>query len=162
MDKKQLIKKSLFVIVMSILILVVISIMLRYEVEGEKNLPYSLTKILMISTVEGKTNSDTENLWNIDVVQTNDVYIYIDALKETNETIKQITLNNFQINKIPQKGNIVINRPTGELDNLYTYSEQNYIKDSLTYTGSKIDDLKTLDVKLIKEIIRVIRKFSLI
>ena len=41
---------------------------------------------------------------------------------------------------------MAIYRPTGELGQLYTYSEQNYLGESLTYTGAKIDDLKTLEI----------------
>lgn len=126
--------------------MVVISIMLKYEVEGEKTLPYSLSKIFVISTVEGTPTDDGENIWNIQVKQANDLYFYIDKSEVTEETIKQITLQNFSLTKSPEKGEVTIYRPTGELENLYTYSEQNYLNESLTYTGATIDDLKTLEI----------------
>lgn len=146
MEKKNLIKKCAFFSIIIILILVVLTIMLKYEVEGEKSLPYKLSKILMISTVDGKFTDDSEHIWNIDVTQTNDVYIYIDAEGETEETIKQISLENFNLVKSPQKGTVAVYRPTADLDNLYTYSEQNYFNDKIIYTGAKIDDMKSLEI----------------
>lgn len=146
MEKKNLIKKCVFFSIIVILILVVFTIMLKYEVEGEKSLPYKLSKILMISTVDGKFKDDSEHIWNIDVTQTNDVYIYIDAEGQTEETIKQISLENFNLIKSPQKGKVAIYRPTADLDNLYTYSEQNYLNDKIVYTGAKIDDMKALEI----------------
>lgn len=146
MKKLQFFKKCLFVFVIMIAIMVVISIMLRYEVEGEKTLPYSLSKIFVISTVEGTATDDGQNIWNINIKQANDLYFYINKSETTEETIKRITIENFNVTKAPQKGNLAIYRPTGELNNLYTYSEQNYLQESLTYTGAAVDDLKTLEI----------------
>lgn len=126
--------------------MVVVSIMLKYEVEGEKKLPYNISKIFVISTVEGMPTDDGENIWNINVKQANDLYFYIEKNDVTEETIKQITIENFSLIKSPSKGEVTIYRPTGDLENLYTYSEQNYLNESLTYTGAAIDDLKTLEI----------------
>lgn len=126
--------------------MVVVSIMLKYEVEGEKKLPYNISKIFVISTVEGIPTDDGENIWNINVKQANDLYFYIEKNDVTEETIKQITIENFSLIKSPSKGEVTIYRPTGDLENLYTYSEQNYLNESLTYTGAAIDDLKTLEI----------------
>lgn len=146
MEKKNLIKKCAFFSLVVILILVVLTIMLKYEVEGEKSLPYKLNKILLISTVDGNFTDDAEHIWNIGVTQTNDIYIYIDSEEETTNTIKQITLENFKLIKAPQKGNVAIYRPTSDLANLYTYSQQNYLNDRIVYTGASIDDMKNLEI----------------
>ncbi|MBQ7409983.1 MAG: hypothetical protein IJW20_01195 [Clostridia bacterium] len=144
--KKNLLKKCLFIIFLSALLMVVISIMLKYDVEGEKVLPFSIGKILLVSTVDGHVVDDPENIWNIDVTQINDLYIYIDKTLEDEQTINEIKIENFVVNKIPSKGRLKVLRPTGELSNLYTYSEQDYIFTELTYTGAAIDDLKSLEI----------------
>lgn len=126
--------------------MIVISVMVRYEVEGEKKLPYNLSKILVISTVEGNSVDDGQNIWNISLKQANDLYLYIEQEEETDETIKQVTLENFNVTQAPQKGDLIIYRPTGDMNQLYTYSEQNYLGESLTYTGAEISDLKTLEI----------------
>jgi hypothetical protein len=126
--------------------MIAISIMLKYEVEGEKSLPYEINKILMVSTVDGNFIDDSEHIWNIDVTEINDLYIYINSNEETDETIKEITIENFNLVKEPQKGDVKIYRPTADLDNLYTYSEQDYLNDKIVYTGGKIDDMKSLEI----------------
>ena len=146
MKKSQILKKCLFIFCIIVILMGVASVMLKYEVEGEKNLPYSLSKIFVVSTVEGNQTDDGQNIFNINVKQVNDLYFYIEKSSSTNETIKQITLTNFNVTTAPQKGQLAIYRPTGEIDNLYTYSEQNYLNSSLTYTGASIDDLKTLEI----------------
>lgn len=144
--KKNLLKKCLFIIFLSVLLMVVISIMLKYDVEGEKKLPFSISKILLVSTVDGNEQEDEQNIWNIDVTQVNDLYIYLDKTIEDEQTINQIKIENFVVNKAPSKGSLKVLRPTGELPNLYTYSEQDYINGSITYLGAAIDDMKALEI----------------
>lgn len=146
MKKSQIFKKCLFLFVIIIILMMVISVMVKYEVEGEKTLPYSLSKIFIVSTVEGKPVDDGQNIWNVNLKQVNDLYFYINKDDITEETIKQIKLENFNITKSPQKGELAIYRPTGDLEKLYTYSQQNYLGESITYTGAAIDDLKTLEI----------------
>lgn len=146
MKKTRLFKRCLFAFCIMIVLMIVVSVIVKYEVEGEKTLPYHLSKIFVISTVEGTPIDDGTNIWNINVKQANDLYFYIEKNSSTEETIKRIMIENFQVTKTPTKGNLAIYRPTGDLDNLYTASEQNYLNESLTYTGAAIDDLKTLEI----------------
>lgn len=146
MKKSQIFKKCLFLFCVMIILMIVISIMVKYHVEGEKTLPYGLSKIFVISTVEGTPIDDGQNIWNINVKQANDLYFYIDKNEVTEETIKQITIENFNVTKAPTKGEVAIYRPTGDLGKTYTHSEQNYLQESITYTGATIDDLKTLEI----------------
>ena len=147
MEKKRIVKQCVFFSFLAIIILFVVLIILKYQVEGEKYLPYKLSKILLVSTVDGKSNTDSENLWNIDITQTNDIFIYINAKNENQkETIKEVSLENFQIIEAPKKGDIQILRPTADLDNLYTNSVQNYLEDKIVYQGAKLDDMKSLEI----------------
>jgi hypothetical protein len=146
-NKKNVFKKCLFLAFLIIIITIVISISIKYSVVGEKTLPYSIEKILIVSTVDTTNNEDTENLWNISLSENNNVFIYIDKSKETTtDTIKEISLENFTITKNPQIGNIFLYRPTGELKNLYEHSTQNYLNDKITYTGARVDTLNTLEI----------------
>lgn len=145
--KEKILKKCLFIAFLVMLSMVVISIMIKYDVEGEKELPYTISKILIVSTVDGEMNEDAENIWNIDVTQVNDLYMYIDkSIPEDEQTIKEIKIENFGVNKAPTKGNLKILRPTGEISNLYTHSQQDYLNDKIVYTGGVIDDLKSLEI----------------
>jgi len=151
MDKKNIItwiKRVMFFLFLLAMIGLVIFIMRKYEVEGEKTLPYSLEKILVISNVDGKKNEDDQNLWNINLYAYNDVYIYMKKDEEIAKdiTIKDITLENFKIEKNVQKGDLKLYRPTGDINQLYTYSQEDYLNRNLVYTGNKIDDLKNLEI----------------
>lgn len=146
--KKDLIKKCLFLAFLIIIITIVISIVAQYNVKGEKKLPYSIDKLLIISRIDTKNNEDPNNLWNISLTENNNIFIYINKTQNTDETIKEIKLENFKITAKPQKGNIKIYRPTGDLNNnnLYEHSTQNYLNSNITYTGAPLDTLKNLEI----------------
>lgn len=145
--KKNLFKRCLFIAVLIIVLMVVVSIIIKYSVEGEKRLPFSIGKILLVSTVDGNVVDDPNNIWNIGVTQVNDIYMYINqTIKEDDTTIKEIKFENFIVNKEPQKGKVKLLRPTGELSNLYTYSQQDYLSGNITYLGAAIDDMKSLEI----------------
>ena len=113
---------------------------------GEKRLPFAISKILLVSTVDGHVVDDPNNIWNIGVTQVNDIFMYINKGIEGDTTIKEIKFENFNVEKAPQKGRLKLLRPTGELSNLYTHSEQDYLNESITYTGGVIDDMKALEI----------------
>lgn len=70
--------KNIFAIATVILIFIIVGmIMIKYEVEGDKNMPFNLSKIMIVSTAEG-VEEEGKSKWNFDVYQNNDVYLYID------------------------------------------------------------------------------------
>lgn len=81
-----------------------------------------------------------ENTWNFNLVQNNDLYLYISKNKNYKETeiIKSITLNNFKIENGPNLGNIVIYRPSKLDDKAYEYNEEYIMNGEITYTRSRI------------------------
>ena len=87
----QVIKKIIRIftaILITILIATIIALLiLKYNVEGEDNLPFELSKIMVISTAEGKDiqNEQTENKWNLKLSQNNDIYLEISKNKNYEE-----------------------------------------------------------------------------
>ena len=149
---RNLVNKRYFHVCMTILIIVVIlfivgMLILRYNVEGETNMPFNLTKITVISSSEGIDKDAGENKWAFDIYQNNDIYIYIDKnenYKET-EAIKNIVIDNFTIVG-QRKDNIKIYKPEFEEENvIFKYSEKNKV-DRLEYIGELINDIKTMQV----------------
>ena len=51
---KERIKLSLAIAVLAVIIIVVLMIVAQYQVQGETNMPYKLSKITIISTAEGE------------------------------------------------------------------------------------------------------------
>lgn len=121
--------------------------MLKYEVEGENNMPFEISQMVVVSTAEG-IDTEGEKTWNFKLVQNNDVYIHIEKNKNYRETeiIKNIILDNFVIDKEPKKGKILIYRPSDSRDATYEYEKNYEVADSLIYKGSEETNLKELTI----------------
>lgn len=145
MERKNLVKRCLFLVVLAVVFLFVILIMARYEEEGEKVIPFDIAKMLIVSSVNGEQNTESEHVWDIDVSQVNDIYVYIERNKNEDETIKEIVFENFKT--YPEDmSNIRIYRPTGELEKLYLYSTEDYKEKSIAFLGTVKDDMKNLEI----------------
>ena len=148
MKKGKTIKIAIAVFLIIVLIAIVSVLMLKYEVEGELNMPFNLSKLMVISSAEGIEKNDTENLWNFELVQNNDIYIEIeknDNYKKT-EVIDKIVLDNFKVNEEPKKGKIYIYKPTQDNSKIYDYSKESIVEGSLEYKGSQKTDIKNLEI----------------
>lgn len=118
---------------------------LRYSVSGETNMPFNISKITVIST-SGGIDVDEETI-DKEVCQNNDVYIYIEKNDEYNrtETIKSVTLNNFNIVTPPQIGEISIFKPSTS-ENEMCESKEEYLASEIIYTGGEKSDIKNLQI----------------
>ena len=99
---EQGIRKKLFHICMFISIIVIIFfivgiIILKYHVEGEKDMPFEISNIKIISSVEGIDQENKQEKWNISINQNNDIYIYVEKNQDYKDTevIENIILDNF-------------------------------------------------------------------
>lgn len=148
--RKQTIKLIAAITILILLFIFVIIMMIKYEVEGETNMPFQLSKIVVIGTVEGiekQTDSDTK--WNFDIYQNNDVYFYIDKNEDNSqeeELIRSVKISNIQITKEPQKGTIKTYMPNSEAGRLYTYDEQFLVDEKLEYRGSSESSSTNLEI----------------
>lgn len=178
-SRKQKIKFSLIIAVIAIIISVALFMVVRYQVEGEKNMPFNLGKIIVISSAStspdteeqesnsvteanGETeNQNTENieseanvqeeenyLWKEKVIQTNDVYIYLDKNEnfKEDEVIKNVRIENIQILKNVNLGKIQVYMPNSLDDELYKYTNDFLVNSTLTYKGASVDNKKTLEI----------------
>lgn len=153
LDKlKRLTKTKSFHICMILVIIVVIlfvvgMLVLRYNVEGETNMPFNLTKMTIISTQEGFDDGQTETRWSFDVHQANDIYLYIDKNDsyDKTEVIQSVVVDNFQI-EANNTENIKLYKPDTEAENvIFQYKDEDIIQ-SLEYTGDIESDLKNLKI----------------
>ena len=141
---KKILKSCIIAIVITIIIAGVIIYFLRYEIVGETNMPFDLSKITIISLVGGKDKEDEENKWNIYVEQNNDIYLYIkknEGYKKT-EIIDSILINNFNIDN---EENVNIYRPNESSIDIFNNSQEDIIKE-LVYVGEQESDLKKLKI----------------
>ncbi len=122
-------------------------IILKYNVEGETNMPFELTKITLISSCEGKDIESTDTKWAFDVYQSNDIYLYLDKNKNYKETkaIQSVTIDNIQIES-NKKDNIKLYKPDENPETkLFKNTEENIVN-TINYKGEMESNLKNLTI----------------
>ena len=75
-DKKEKLKLAVTLAVIVIAFGIAITIMLKYSQEGETNMPFNLSEIIVVSSAEGVTKEENPDnyKWNLDIMQYNDIY----------------------------------------------------------------------------------------
>jgi len=144
----KLILRSAYIVIGVLIIAVIGLLILKYDVEGEKNMPFKLSSIIVISSAEGhqeKENSDYK--WDVEIYQNNDIYLNIEKNKNYNETelIKSIKIENIKTNKTPEVGTFKFYR-TANQEKVFIYKEEYEIKDKLEYIGDLKTDLANLKI----------------
>lgn len=132
--------------IIALILIIAGIIMLRYQVEGETNLPFELSKMIVVSTAESnEIEAVADTKWNFSVNQYNDIYLEIQKNDEytKNTNIKNITFENFVIEKNSGAENIKLYRANSE--GKVVEDEVHLVGSSLTYKGEKetnLDELK--------------------
>lgn len=149
---KTITNKRYFHLVVIIIILVVLIfisgvIILRYQVEGETNMPFQLSKISIISSSEGIDKQATDTKWAFDVCQNNDIFLYIDKNENYGKTeaIQSINISGIEIESL-KKENIKIYKPDEKDEKLIFKNKEENIIENMTYTGEMKSNLKQLKI----------------
>ena len=146
---KQKINQGLILLIIVVAFTFALSIMLKYKTEGETNMPFTLKKMIIISSAESDAKSDsTGNLkWDFNINQYNDIYIEFEKNPNfKNESyIKSITLENFDFSE-PTKGQVMLYMPNPAEEKLFDYQDNLKIKDSLTFKGAETTNYKALNI----------------
>ena len=127
-----------------ILLFVLGVIVLRYSVEGETNMPFSLTKISIISSNEQTNKEVTEEMrWAYDINQVNDIYLYIDKNSdyEKLEGIESVEINNIQVESKSEE-NVKIYKVDNTDEKLIFKNKEENIVHSVEFIGDLKSDLK--------------------
>ena len=150
--KVQRIKLIIAIVVVIIVGIIVFLRIDNYNKYGEKNMPYSISKIAIISTARqlGNENEkpieETTSIWNFDVVQNNDLYIEIKNDRDEKNKIKRVSIENIEITEKPSKGNLKIFMPNSTDGARYTYEDDFEVNTSLTYGGADESSFKDLKI----------------
>ena len=148
--RKEIIKRAVAMLAIIIIIGAVMSIIVRYEVKGEDNMPFELSKIVIISTAEGEQKTEnTENAkWNMVINQNNDIYFDIVKNENSKKTylIKYVRIENINIKNTPKKGNVRAFMPNSKEGRKFVYEDIFEIKESLTFNGDINTDEKKLTI----------------
>lgn len=148
MEIKKFLRKNIIIFIIAVITIIVASVIIKYQVEGEIDIPFQVSKVMVISNAYG-IQEDNKNKWNLKLVQNND--IYIDILKNKNytekEIINKVILDNFEISKKPKKGEAFIYNSGSLQDGVYYNKEEYKIKDQIEYIGNEEkSDIKNLQI----------------
>jgi len=134
---KKFFKRSLIAILIMIVIFIISLIALRYEVEGENinKMPFIIESVAVASKIDIEKNNDTNNYWNFNPIQINDVYIKIEKNENKNEKIKSIKIKNFKIKKSSIGNGKII-----PIVNDYTIDNM----ETIEYKASQVSNLENL------------------
>ena len=144
----KLILKSAYITIIILIIVVIALLILKYDVEGEKNMPFKLSSIIVISSAEGYQETENKDYkWDVEILQNNDIYLNIEKNKnyKDEELIKSIGIENIQIDNKPLVGEYKLYRTSGE-ENIFTYKKEYEIKDKIDYLGDLKTDLNNLKI----------------
>lgn len=130
------------VLIIVLIIVVSLFVIVRYNEEGESNMPFNISKISVISSQEAEDikTEESQNTRQYSINQTNDIYIYIEKNEDydTTETIESIEISNFVIEA---NGNedVYIYKPSN-LENIKTLNslEENIV-DNIIFTSGLSD-----------------------
>lgn len=144
---RKIIHVILIIVVIFVILFVSGIFILRYQVEGESNMPFTITKISIIQTVEGIENNDTENKWNFNVNENNDIYIYLEKNSNYNKTeiIESVTINNISIKKENEIGTSKIYKPVTDEKRMFINTTENETTE-ITYTGALESNIKQQEI----------------
>ena len=148
-NKTEMIKLAIVLFVLVVAFGIVIIQMLIYTQEGEKNMPFNLTEIIVVSSAEGidKSENPDNYKWNLDIMQYNDIYLQISKNEDydRNAYIESVRLENFSFST-PKIGNTRIYMPNSTEERLFSYDDNFLINRTLTYNGADESNSKTLEI----------------
>ncbi|MBQ2835497.1 MAG: hypothetical protein IJE68_01495 [Clostridia bacterium] len=118
-------------------------LILKYQVEGEANMPFKITKISIIESVEGLENQGAAEKWNLNVNQNNDIYVYIEKNSNYGKTeiIEEVEINNIVAERQSQKGETKLYKPVVDEKRMFINSEENQIS-NIIYKGELVSNIK--------------------
>lgn len=146
-SKKRIIHMCVVAFILIMTIMFAALLMFKYQVEGEKNLPFNLTKINIVSTAESNLTQDEEDVWHAGILQKNDIFFVIEKNPnyKKEDAIRKVSFENFQI--IKENEDMVVNifKPTTSVDT-YSYKDDYKVEDSLEYLGGLSTNTETLQI----------------
>ena len=145
----KLIIKGAYAVIIVLIIAVIGLLILKYEVEGEKNMPFKLSSILVLSNAEGYQEKESkEYKWDTEIFQINDIYLNIEKNQNYKETeiIKSIEIENIKISEAPKVGEFTFYRVASNDKELFIYKDEYKINEKVEYIGDVKSDLSNFKI----------------
>ena len=140
---QKIINRIIFIVIIFAILCGIGIYILKYEVQGETNIPFEITKIAIAQSVNGIENEGHQEKWNFNVSENNDIYIYLEKNSRYNKTeiIKDVTINNIKINKTDSIGETKIYKPVEDEKVMFKNTNENETEE-IVYTGEMESNIK--------------------
>ena len=140
---QKIINRIIFIVIIFAILCGIGIYILKYEVQGETNIPFEITKIAIAQSVNGIENEGHQEKWNFNVSENNDIYIYLEKNSRYNKTeiIKDVTINNIKINKTDSIGETKIYKPVEDEKVMFKNTNENETEE-IVYTGEIESNIK--------------------
>lgn len=146
---KEKIKEAITLFLIIIVFVGVLAVMLKYENEGEKNMPFILSEMLVVSSAEEYEKEENPDgyKWNLNINQYNDIYINIQKVNNEEKPIyiKSISIENLIIDA-PDNTKIIAYKPTDDEKKIFQYNDEYKIEETLTYNLGEKSDYTKLEI----------------
>ena len=141
--KQKAFHVAIIIIIISVILCVGGMLILKYEVEGESNMPFKITKISIIESVEGLENESAGEKWSFRVNENNDIYIYIEKNFSYGKTeiIDSVEVKNIKANRQQELGELKFYKPVMDEKKMFVNQTENEITD-IIYTGELESNIK--------------------
>ena len=127
---QKIINRIIFIVIIFAILCGIGIYILKYEVQGETNIPFEITKIAIAQSVNGIENEGHQEKWNFNVSENNDIYIYLEK-----------TINNIKINKTDSIGETKIYKPVEDEKVMFKNTNENETEE-IVYTGEMESNIK--------------------
>ena len=138
---------AMIIVILAVILFVVGILVLRYNVEGETNMPFELSKISVISSSGGNSLEAVDTRWKYSIYQSNDIYLYIDKNSNDAETeaISSILINNIHVDG-QNSDKVKIYRPDSQAESQMFVNQDTNIVEQIEYKGAMESNLKNLEI----------------
>lgn len=139
---------GVIIVIVVILLFILGFVVLRYHVEGETNMPFELSKVVIISSSEGTDREGGQTKWSFDVNQNNDIFFYLEKNKNygKEEVIDQVVIENIKVEKSQEKGIIKFYRPEPNAEKKMFFNVETNEIEKLEYQAELESDVKQLKI----------------
>lgn len=144
---KKYLKIVLAIVIFTIILFILGIMLLKYNVEGETNMPFRISKIAIISSSEGIDQEEPNSKWAFNINQSNDIFLYLDQNEAYGKTeaIKSIKIDNIKTEG-NKKDNINIYKPESQEEKkIFKNKEENKIQ-TIEYLADMQSNLKQLKI----------------
>ena len=138
---------AMIIVILAIILFAVGILVLRYNVEGETNMPFELSKISVISSSGGNSLEAVDTKWKYSVYQSNDIYLYVDKNENVSGTgaISSVLIDNIKVDG-QSSNKVKIYKPDNQAESQIFVNNDTNEAWQLEYKGTMENSIKNLEI----------------